>query len=125
LYAYACKKELPIGEVIIDPRYQYVTRGVAAHWEDLNNHWAMNDTYGQQILSVYDKLVAFEYIPSVVEEQPKQDESVQELPPIEVKPTDPVEIPTNTEANNDKQYSFIKKIIDYIFSLLKELFNKK
>jgi hypothetical protein len=57
LFAYATKLPLP-EERVLDPRFKYVTRGVAPHWEDLNNRWAMNDNYGQHIMAIYEKLKA-------------------------------------------------------------------
>lgn len=57
LYAYASKLPLPDGETLIDPRFRYVTRGIAPCWEDLNGKWAMSDTYGQQIVAMYKNLV--------------------------------------------------------------------
>jgi hypothetical protein len=125
LFAYACNNPLPIGEVIIDQRYQYVTRGISPHWEDLNNHWAMNDTYGQQILAMYDKLVAFEYVPPV-EEQPTQETPIEEKP-IENVPDVPEIIVTPEQPVDDteKQYNFWIRIINYIFDLVKQLFGKK
>lgn len=59
LYAYATKAPLPEGEMIIDPRFNLVSRGVACTWHELSNRWAMNPLYGERILSLYDQLVAF------------------------------------------------------------------
>ncbi len=53
LYAYACKKSLPKGEKLIDPRFSRVTRGVAPRWHDLNNRWAANNHYADRILALY------------------------------------------------------------------------
>lgn len=58
LYAYASKLPLPEGETLIDPRFRYVTKGIAPYWEDLNGKWAMSNTYGQQIVAMYKSLVA-------------------------------------------------------------------
>ena len=57
LYAYANKKDIPAGEKLIDPRFKYVQRGSAPNWEDLNNRWAMNNTYGQHIIKMYKEMV--------------------------------------------------------------------
>ncbi len=52
LKAYA--STLPLKQSLVDPRFQYVTRGVAPTWPDLNGRWAVpGTTYGQQILSIY------------------------------------------------------------------------
>lgn len=101
LYAYATSGELPTGEVTIDPRFKYVSRGIAPHWEDLNGHWAMNDQYGQEIIDIYNKLVTF---PQPIEQQ-----------------TSPTEQDT---ILNEKTVGIIKKIIDYLIEKLKVLFNK-
>jgi len=57
LYAYACKKPLPEGEQLLDPRFSLVTRGIAPNWNDLSNRWAMNPNYGNQILQLYQQLL--------------------------------------------------------------------
>lgn len=57
LYAYACKHPLPEGEELLDPRFSFVTRGVAPNWNDLSNRWAMNPNYGRQILQLYQQLL--------------------------------------------------------------------
>ena len=59
LYAYACKKPIPAGEKLIDPRFSYVNRGVAPTWEDLGGRWAGAKDYGQRILNVYNKLLEY------------------------------------------------------------------
>lgn len=95
LYAYATKDELPKGEKLIDSRFKYVTRGVAPHWEDLNMRWAMNDNYGQHIISIYNEMKEFDYTPPK-EESPKK------------------EVPNNWV-----------KFADYLVDRLSNLFKKK
>ena len=56
LYAYACTEPLPEGETILDPRFSYVTRGISSTWEGLNGRWAMNQSYAQNILSLYKRM---------------------------------------------------------------------
>ncbi|WP_253735743.1 N-acetylmuramoyl-L-alanine amidase [Paenibacillus sp. FJAT-26967] len=75
LYAYASKNPLPAGEVIMDPRFHLVTRGIAPNWEDLSGRWAVpgydrkkyaslqdalqaGETYGHSILKLYNKMMA-------------------------------------------------------------------
>jgi hypothetical protein len=54
LYAYATKKPLPDGKVIIDPRFALVNRGIAPTWLQLNARWAVpGTTYGQSIIYDY------------------------------------------------------------------------
>lgn len=59
LYAYACTKALPDGEVLIDNRFKYVTRGCAPNWEDLGGKWSGVSTYGTQIIEKYNEMMAF------------------------------------------------------------------
>lgn len=106
LFAYCSQLPLP-EDNILDPRFKYVTRGIVPHWEDLNNHWAMNATYGQQILAMYEQLVNYEYVPPIPEPP------VQEIPKKDV-PAD----------NTDKQMNMWMKLIDYIFTKLAEFFGK-
>lgn len=57
LFAYASKNELPAGEIIVDQRFDKVSpRGKAPHWEDLSMRWAMNENYGNHILSLYNQM---------------------------------------------------------------------
>lgn len=61
LYAYACNKSLPAGETLVDPRYNYVTRGCAPNWEDLGSgKWASAAGYGTAIIAMYNDMMAFQ-----------------------------------------------------------------
>lgn len=53
LYAYASKDALPEGTQLVDPRFNYVTRGCAPRWIDLNQKWSSGVDYGQKILAIY------------------------------------------------------------------------
>lgn len=54
LYAYATKKPLPKGKVLVDPRFNLVSRGIAPTWQGLNGRWAVPGTvYGQSIVFDY------------------------------------------------------------------------
>lgn len=71
LYAYGCKDALPDGETLVDPRFKYVTRGIATYWEQLAGRWAVpgfdgtdaeasmkaGTTYGQKIDKIYKTLI--------------------------------------------------------------------
>lgn len=60
LYAYACKKSLPAGETLIDPRFNYVTRGSAPNWENLGSGlWASAAGYGTKIIAMYNDMMSF------------------------------------------------------------------
>lgn len=65
LKAYANKE--PLVTEKIDPRFDYVTRGIAPNWQDLNGRWAVPGTnYGQNILSIYEKIKSIQLqIPNV------------------------------------------------------------
>ena len=58
LYAYASTKSLPDGYPLLDPRFDLVARGSAPTWVGLNGKWAVpGTTYGQSILSLYEKMI--------------------------------------------------------------------
>lgn len=56
LYAYACCLPLPLGEPLVDPRFNFVGRGCAPSWHDLSGRWAANMRYGVQIQDLYAQL---------------------------------------------------------------------
>ncbi|GED12526.1 Mannosyl-glycoprotein endo-beta-N-acetylglucosaminidase [Aneurinibacillus migulanus] len=59
LYAYASKGELPEDEPLVDPRFNYVTRGIAPNWQNLNGKWAVpGKGYGEEILKIYSKVLS-------------------------------------------------------------------
>ena len=54
LYAYATKDPLPEGIELVDPRFKYVTRGIAPLWTGLNGRWAVpGNGYGESIIGDY------------------------------------------------------------------------
>ncbi len=60
LYAYCCTKSIPAGETLVDPRFNYVTRGCAPNWEDLGSgKWASAAGYGTAIIAMYNDMMAF------------------------------------------------------------------
>jgi flagellum-specific peptidoglycan hydrolase FlgJ len=107
LYAYGCKDTL--SETIIDPRFKYVTRGIAPYWEQLAGRWAVpgfdgNDaeaavkagtTYGQKILKLRNGLLAV----SITDEDIKKYLGVDEE---EIKPVNPIE-PEDIEVEPEVQ----------------------
>ena len=70
LLAYASKDDLPSGETLVDPRFKYVTRGIAPTWTSLNGRWATGANYGEKILAIYDGMDKSGSQPSVPS-QPK------------------------------------------------------
>ena len=67
LYAYACKDNIPDGESLLDPRFKFVSRGCAEHWESLSGKWAMNNNYGKNILSLYRNMLRHDVKPMSIE----------------------------------------------------------
>ena len=62
LYAYCCTKALPAGETLVDPRFNYVSRGTAPNWENLGSgKWATAAGYGTSIIEMYNEMMAFNY----------------------------------------------------------------
>lgn len=75
LYAYCSVLPLPAGKTLYDTRFNYVKRGSAVYWEDLNGKWAVPGIgYGESIISLQ--------------------KSVSEKYPEEKPPTPPVDNPT-------------------------------
>jgi LysM repeat protein len=125
LFAYASKLPLP-EEKVLDPRFKYVTRGIAPHWEDLSNRWAMNPDYGKHIVALYSKLLAF--VPPVVEEPAPQPEPQPEpkpepvpVPEPQPEPT-PVPVPVEEEKIN---VGLLNKVLQLIFDFINGLMGKK
>lgn len=131
LYAYGCKDALPEGETtIIDPRFKYVTRGIAVYWEQLAGRWAVpgfdgNDaevavkngtTYGQKIDKIYEGIIStnvstndikkyFTDTEVDVDDKTKDDETV---------------IDNDTKEKVNFIFDFIKKLIDFFAQFLKK-----
>ncbi len=55
LYGYATKKDLPAGKVLVDPRYNLITKGSASNWVGLGTRWAPSITYGRSIIDYWAK----------------------------------------------------------------------
>lgn len=56
LFAYCSTEPLPVDEVLLDPRFNFIERGTAPCWEDLSGKWAMNPRYGDTILDLYRRM---------------------------------------------------------------------
>ena len=145
LFAYGSTEEL--NEAILDPRFKYVTRGIAPYWQQLAGRWACpgydkntystpeaamaaNNTYGQKILSickslesaVVTKLDIEKYFPaeSPVEDPediPNEEQPVESLPEQDPEVTDPI-IEDVVDTTENKQASNLAK---FIFECLKKL----
>lgn len=60
LFAYAETSPLPNKFPLVDPRFQFVKRGIAPTWIALNGRWAVpGDRYGQSILNIYERMSEF------------------------------------------------------------------
>lgn len=80
LFAYASKDKLPPNDKLVDPRFNYVTRGSATQWIDLNGKWAVPGTnYGQQILSIYKRILEEEVLTEWVKLEKKKELLKNEL----------------------------------------------
>lgn len=126
LYAYGCKDSLPEGEeTIIDPRFKYVTRGIAPYWQNLAGRWAVpgydkntyatpedamnaGNTYGQKIYTICTNLNS-----AIV-----SDDDMEKYFPTE-KPEEPVN--TDNTLNNNIAYVFsiLRKIFEAIINIFK------
>lgn len=58
LKAYASRDALK--QANVDPRFKFVTRGIAPNWQDLQGRWAMKQgsNYGDVILGLYNQILA-------------------------------------------------------------------
>ena len=103
LFAYGCKDAIPSGEIVVDPRFSLVTRGIAVYWQQLAGRWACpgydkayatpqeameaGKTYGQKILALAKTLLATsvsedeleKYFPSKPDEPVIKDETNIEI----------------------------------------------
>ena len=147
LYAYGCDKDLPKGcDEILDPRYNYVTRGIAKYWQQLAGRWAVpgydnkkyktpqeamenNNTYGQKIINICQQLEdefitagdVEQYFPK---EQPKpevKDEVIEDEENIKSEPEleSGVTLPENTMPDMSAALNVFKKIVGLISKLFK------
>ena len=139
LFAYGCKDALSKDEVILDPRFTLVTRGVATYWQQLAGRWACpgydtskyatpadamaaGNTYGQKIRNIYDRLVATEVTEADVDEYFKKDTVEEPAVPEEVTPEDVA--PDNSEQVTNLA-TLIFNVIKKLIQMFADLFNKK
>jgi hypothetical protein len=138
LKAYASTEALKLENV--DPRYKYVTKGIAPNWEDLNGRWAVpGNNYGQEILQIFKRLK--EEKVEIVIEKKKEEIKVEEVKPIEVKEEtkevkredkiniviEPLPVIKKEEVKKIESKSsidFIIMFIENILMLLKRIFKK-
>lgn len=131
LYAYGCKEELE--EEILDPRFKYVTRGIAPYWQNLAGRWAVpgydkntyktpenamnaNATYGQKIKSLYEQIIAIEVTDKEVEEYFIIEET---RPPVDPTPSTPEESDTAPTKKESFWIELLKTILTAILDFFK------
>lgn len=149
LFAYGSKENLPSDTELLDPRFKYVTRGIALYWQQLAGRWAVpgydktkyekpidamnaGNTYGQKILVISDKIKATEVSKEEIElyfkkEEPKVEEPKVEEPKVEepLEPGTPVidipaaEQPVEIVTWKEKLAKIIVRLIDYLLNLFK------
>ena len=139
LFAYGCKSALPTDEVILDPRFRLVTRGIAPYWQQLAGRWACpgydtskyetpadamaaDNTYGQKIRNIYDRLVATEVTEDDVAEYFKKD-TVEE-PPVSDE-VSPENVATDDSEQVTNLATLIFNVIRKLIQMFADLFNKK
>ena len=145
LFAYGSTNELD--EIILDPRFKYVTRGIAPCWQNLAGRWAVpgydkntystpqeamtaNATYGQKIRVIYNSILQ-----ETVDEIDYQLYFPEQII-TPTKPTDPentetpddteIKIPTDTEEPTEpeeKNSSIVLLIIEIIKKIVLSIIN--
>ena len=133
LYAYGCKDDVPTGETIVDPRFKYVTRGIAPTWEELAGRWCVpgyegsdpeasmkaGTTYGQKIDRLCNTILATTYTEEDIKkyfasneeiEEPEIENPIEEIPNEEILSEEPV-----SEKENSI-WSMIKSILQIIIN---------
>jgi len=140
LFAYGSKDAL--NETIVDPRFKYVTRGIAPYWQQLAGRWACpgydtktydtpakamaaNNTYGQKIRAIYNQIVGMAVTDADIEKY-FPTELPQETPdkePVVTPPTDIVDTPEKTQ-DTSKIVNIIIEVIKKLLESLIEIFRK-
>lgn len=120
LFAYGCKDAL-LDYEIVDPRFKYVTRGIAPYWQQLAGRWAVpgydknayatpeaamnaGNTYGQKIRAIYNQLLA-----TTVSDADVETYFAKDVPAVETKPEEPE---VNTPEINTPEVTEPEKPVD-------------
>lgn len=145
LYAYGCKTALPSGDTVLDPRFNLVTRGIAAYWQQLAGRWACpgydtktystpqkamesENTYGQKILAVCKSISAISVTSGDVEKyfptentQIKTEETKSETAKAD-EPKNSAEKTQITEESTDEvSEEKVNNIADLAFKSIKKI----
>lgn len=133
LFAYGSKDT--VNETIVDPRFKYVTRGIAPYWQQLAGRWACpgydtktydtpekamiaKNTYGQKIRNIYNQLTSVPVSNADIERYYPKEEAVLEPG---VKPS--IDTPQNTQ-NTNKIVEIIIEVIKKLLETLVDIFHK-
>lgn len=103
LYAYM-NKALPVGEVLIDPRWGWVYgKHTVKFVEELGGKWAPATTYGMSVAGVIDRIRSAASVPTTPPVEPTE-------PPVEPTPTpEPTEPPVPSTGLTEER---VKEIVD-------------
>lgn len=134
LYAYGCKDALPDGETtIVDPRFKYVTRGIAPYWQQLAGRWAVpgydkatystpeaamkaENTYGQKILKICTQLENTKITEADIKKY-----FVEDIKPT---PVDPKPDDDKKEIDTDK-VNTVLALLEKLLNMVLSWFSKK
>jgi hypothetical protein len=134
LYAYGCKDALPEGETtIVDPRFKYVTRGIATYWEQLAGRWAVpgfdgsdaeaamkaGTTYGQKIDKIYEQLKT-----TKVADKDIKNYFVREEPKVEPEVKPDIKDDDKKEIDTDK-VNVVLALLEKLLNIILGLFSKQ
>ena len=131
LFAYGSKESLPSGETLVDPRFKYVTRGLAPTWEELAGRWCVpgyegNDpeasmkagtTYGQKIDKIYQGIVTLDVSQETIEKyfnkevvvNPDEKESVVDI--------------TGDDSDDNNEVKIDNAKVNVVLGLLEKILN--
>jgi hypothetical protein len=137
LFAYGCKDALPADETIYDPRFKYVTRGIAPYWQNLAGRWAVpgydkniyakpvdamnaNATYGQKIRAIYNQIISTEIDEYEIEKYfPKEEPEIIEPTPVEPEIVEPNPIDPVEPKEDNIWIKLLKAIAEAILKIFK------
>lgn len=135
LYAYGCKDDLPDGETtVVDPRFKYVTRGIASYWQQLAGRWAVpgydkatystpeaamkaENTYGQKILKICMQLENTKISEADIKKYFKTEEP-------KVEPVQPEKDDDKKEIDTDK-VNTVLALLEKVLNMILSWFSKK
>lgn len=135
LYAYGCKDVLPDGETtVVDPRFKYVTRGIAPYWQQLAGRWAVpgydkntystpeaamkaENTYGQKILKICMQLENTKISEADIKKYFKAEEP-------KVEPVQPEKDDDKKEIDTDK-VNTVLALLEKVLNMILSWFSKK